>query len=460
MKQLIRTTLFLILLLGFVTIARANISVPGIFSTNMVLQQQLEVKIWGWAKPGEPVQVTAGWLDTVLETKGTNQGTWSLQLPTPEAGGPYTVRLNGYNEIIFEKVMIGEVWLCSGQSNMEWSPSSGIINGEEEIAKASNSSIRFFTVNHSTANYPQNHLSGEWAVSTPETMADFSAIAYFFGKRLQEVLDVPVGLINSSWGGTPAEAWMPREAFDGNEFLTEAAARQKPVPWGPVEPARIYNAMISPLVPYQIAGALWYQGEGNTINAYAYKELLSTLIASWRKDWNNQFPFYFAQIAPYQYGDNFMGVEVRDEQRQVLEVEKTGMIVLSDIGDTTDIHPRNKKDPALRFANMALNRHYNAIDIEDSGPLFKSVSFTNGKAVVSFAHSNGLHAKGGNVSSFELAGSDGIFYQANAQIEGEKVVVQSKKVENPAAVRFAWRNTATPNLFNGAGLPASSFIFR
>lgn len=460
MNHLIKTFLILAYLTGVVFGASGNISMPEIFSSNMVLQQKSEVKIWGWAKPGEVIQLTAGWLNNQLETKADNQGTWSLLLPTPAAGGPYTIRLKGSNEIVFDNVLVGEVWLCSGQSNMEWSPSAGITDGEEEIAKAGNPDIRFFTVNHSTANCPQDHLTGEWVVSTSETMADFSAIAYFFGKRLQEVLDVPVGLINSSWGGTPAEAWMPQEAFEGNDFLTEAAGKQKPVPWGPVEPARIYNSMIAPLVPYPIAGALWYQGEGNTINAYAYKELLSALIASWRKDWNKQFPFYFAQIAPYKYGNNSMGVEVRDEQRQVLELENTGMIVLSDIGDTTDIHPRNKKDPALRFANMALNRHYKAIDIEDSGPLFKSVSFNDGEAVVSFNHAEGLHAKGGKLTWFELAGSDGIFYGANAQIEGEKVVVQSDKVEQPAAIRFAWRNTATPNLFNGAGLPASSFIFR
>jgi sialate O-acetylesterase len=219
----------------------------------------------------------------------------------------------------------------------------------------------------------------------------------------------------------------------------------------------LYNAMIAPLVPFRIAGALWYQGEGNTVNSYAYKELLSSLITGWRKAWNNEFPFYFAQIAPYKYGDNFVGVEVRDEQRQVLELENTGMVILSDIGDTLDIHPKNKKDAGLRFANMALNRHYKAIDVEDSGPLFQSVSYGNKKAVVIFSHAKGLHAEG-KITGFEIAGADKIYYPAKATIKNEQVIVESEKVNNPVSVRFAWRNTATPNLLNGANLPASSFL--
>jgi sialate O-acetylesterase len=457
MKFLIQIALILNLIFGVATSANGKISMPAVFSDNMVLQQKSEIKLWGWAKPGEPIRLTAGWLNGNPETKADNQGTWSFLVPTPSAGGPFTIRIKGYNELVFENVMIGEVWLCSGQSNMEWSAGAGIDNADNEIAKASFPDIRFFSVNYSTAHHPQSHFTGNWVACTPETMRDFSAIAYFFGKRLHEVLDVPIGLINSSWGGTPAEAWMPAEAFEKDASLQTAAARQKPIPWGPVEPSRIYNAMIAPLVPYQIAGVLWYQGEGNTVNASDYKELLTALISGWRDKWSSNFPFYFAQIAPYRYGDNFMGVEVRDEQRQALEMENTGMIVLSDIGDTTDIHPRNKKDPALRFANMALNRHYKAIEVEDSGPLFRSVTFKDGQAVVSFNHAKGLYAKGKKVTLFELAGSDGTFYPAAARIEGGQVVVKSGKVKAPSQVRFAWRNTATPNLFNEANLPASSF---
>lgn len=340
---------------------------------------------------------------------------------------------------------------------MEWSANSGITNKDEAISNANIPEIRLFTVNHSTAKYPQNHCSGEWKVCTPATMREFSAIGYLFGKRLQEILHVPVGLINSSWGGTPAEAWIPEDAFEKDFFLQEAAALQKPVPWGPVEKARIYNSMIYPLVPYPIAGAIWYQGEGNTINAHAYKELLEALIISWRRNWGSDFPFYFAQIAPYRYGDNFMGVEVRDEQRQALELENTGMVILSDIGDTTDIHPKNKSAAGLRFGNMALNRHYKAINVEDSGPLFDAMTIDKDKAVISFTHAEGIHSIDKKVSGFEIAGTDGVFYPADAKIEGETVVLKSKNVDVPNSVRFAWRNTATPQLYNSAGLPASSF---
>jgi sialate O-acetylesterase len=436
----------------------ANVSIPEIFSDNMVLQRRSEVTFWGWAKTGETVTIKADWISEAVSVQAGSQGTWKLVLKTSEAGGPYTVSIKGYNELTLRNVLIGEVWLCSGQSNMEWSARSGINNAEQEINNSSNPSIRLFSVFHSTSLYPQDHLTGEWAECSPATMANFSIIAYFFARKLNQDLGIPVGVINSSWGGTPAESWMPGEVFQMDDFLNKAAFMQKPVPWGPVEPARIYNSMISPLIPFRIAGVLWYQGEANTINAYAYKEILSGLIRSWRTKWGYDFPFYFAQIAPYRYGKPFEGVEVRDAQRRVLEVSGTGMVVLSDIGDTTDIHPRNKLDAAIRFANLALNRYYGAVKQEDSGPLYKSMEVEKDKAVISFDYSDGLHAIGGKVSCFEVAGADGIYYIADAKIKDQKVIVWSDKVKTPVSVRFAWSNTATPNLFNGAGLPASCFI--
>jgi sialate O-acetylesterase len=448
----------ILFLLFLITVnVHANVSLPQIFSDNMVLQQKSDVIFWGWAKPFENVIIKASWLESELSIKAENQGTWKLALKTPSAGGPYTVIVKGYNEIVFKNVMIGEVWLCSGQSNMEWSAQSGIINGEEEIKNASYPDIRFFTVLNSTALYPQDHLTGEWTVCTPETMKTFSAIGYFFARKLQKELGIPVGIINSSWGGTPAEAWMPEEVIMNDPFLREAAAKQKPVPWGPVETARIYNSMIYPLLSFRIAGALWYQGEANTINAYAYEKLLSGLIGSWRNKWGYEFPFYYAQIAPYKYGKPFEGVEVREAQRKVLEVSGTGMVVLSDIGDTLDIHPKNKQDAALRFANLALNRHYKKTDLEDSGPLYKGMIVEKSTVVISFENSTGLNCKDKKVSSFEVAGEDKIFYSAEAKIKGEQVMVKSEKVKSPRFVRFAWSNTATPNLFNGANLPASCF---
>jgi sialate O-acetylesterase len=456
-SHLTRISLSLLFLTLFFQPSDGNISLPEIFSDNMVLQQKSDVTIWGWAKTGEKVVLKADWLTAELSTTVNNQGKWSLILKTPEAGGPFTISLKGYNEVTLKNVLIGEVWLCSGQSNMEWSAAMGINNAEEEIKNANYPDIRFFSVYHATSQYPQDHFTGEWAACTSESMRNFSVLAYLFARKLHEVLGVPVGVINSSWGGTPAEAWMPEEVIMKNDLLREAASDQKPVPWGPVEPGRIYNSMISPLIPFRIAGVLWYQGEANTINAYAYKELLSALIKSWRTGWGYEFPFYYAQIAPYKYVKPFEGVEVREAQRKVLLVPNTGMVVLSDIGDTANIHPKNKQDAALRFANLALNRYYGKIKTEDSGPLFKNMRIDRNKVMISFDHADGLYVKGDKLNCFEVAGQDKIYYQATAKIKDNQVIVQSDKVKIPVAVRFAWSNTATPNLFNAANLPASCF---
>jgi len=452
-----RVPLTIAVLFIFLQVSKANISLPEIFSDNMVLQQKSDIIIWGWAKTGETVVIKADWLDKEFTAQTGTQGTWKITLTTPGAGGPYNIHIKGQNEILLKNVLIGEVWLCSGQSNMEMSAQSGINNGDEEIKNANLPEIRLFTVGTATSHYPQDHLAGKWSVCTPDEMKTFSAIGYFFARKLNKELGVPVGVINSSWGGTPAEAWMPEEVIQKDDFLREAAAKQKTVPWGPVEPARIYNAMISPLVPFHIAGVLWYQGEANTINAYAYKEILTALIKSWRSGWGYDFPFYYAQIAPYKYGNPFEGVEVRDAQRRVLEVPNTGMVVLSDLCDTLNIHPKNKQDAALRLANVALNRYYKKAISEDSGPLYKSMTIEKNKAIISFDNSEGLHAVGDKLTYFEIAGDDKVYYPAEAKIKNQQVIVQSKKVKIPVAVRFAWRNTATPNLFNGVNLPASCF---
>lgn len=459
MKTLIKSlSLISVILICFLQNSHANISLPEIFSDNMVLQQKSDIILWGWAKPGEKIVIMADWMEAPLNVAGDTQGMWKVTVKTPSAGGPYSIDLKGQNEIELKNVLVGEVWLCSGQSNMEMSAQSGIDNVEEEIKNADYPQIRLFTVSTATSQYPQDHFVGKWSVCTPEQMKSFSAIGYFFARKLNKELGMPIGIINSSWGGTPAESWMPEEAITKDNFLSEAAAKQKPVPWGPVETARIYNAMISPMINFHIAGALWYQGEANTINGYAYKELLTALINSWRSKWGYDFPFYFAQIAPYKYGKEFEGVIVRDAQRRALDVPNTGMAVLSDICDTLNIHPKNKQDAALRLANIALNRYYKKSIPEDSGPLYKSIDIDKNKAVISFDHSEGLHSTGSKLTYFEIAGADKVYYPAEAKIKGQQVIVQSKNVKVPVSVRFGWKNTATPDLFNGANLPASCFI--
>lgn len=458
-QQKQQASIFLILFLLLLTVnLQANVNLPAYFSDHMVLQQKSEVRIWGWAKPREKVEVRVGWTEETFSVQADNQAHWEVMVPTPAAGGPHQININGNNEVVIRDVWIGEVWLCSGQSNMEWPLSAGVIGAEEAIAAADHPRIRMFTVAHRTAMSPQIDLEGSWEVSTPETVAHFSAVAFFFARKLQRELGVPVGIIHSSWGGTPAETWMPESVFKENNDLATAAAMLEPVPWGPVEPARAYHAMIAPLLTYKIAGVLWYQGEANTKNAESYADMFSTLIESWRSDWGYDFPFYYAQIAPFRYGAGNRGTLVRDAQRRVLSVPKTGMVVTSDIGDTTDIHPRNKLDVGLRMANLALSNHYQVLDETTSGPLFQRLELDGKKINVYFDHAEGLHVRNGDLQGFEVAGADGRYFPARAFIRKGRVVVLSKEVRKPVAVRFAWGNTATPDLFNGVGLPASSFI--
>ncbi|MDA1121172.1 MAG: sialate O-acetylesterase, partial [Bacteroidetes bacterium] len=268
---------------------------------------------------------------------------------------------------------------------------------------------------------------------------------------------VPIGMINSSWGGTPAEIWMPADVIENNEYLLGASKKLRAAPWGPHEPGRAYNTMIAPLRNFKIAGALWYQGEGNAANAMEYKDMFSTLITSWREQWGYEFPFYYVQIAPYKYGEGNRGTLVRDAQRRTLEVPNTGMVVVSDIGNTQNIHPSNKIDIGYRMANLALSNYYKTTDVVSSGPLYKGREIEKAKVRVLFDNAVGLNVKGKEITHFEIAGENKIYYPAKAKIDGSSVVVQAKEVKNPAFVRFAWDNVAEPNLFNSAGLPTSCF---
>jgi sialate O-acetylesterase len=438
---------------------KANITLPNIFGDNMVLQRNSEVKIWGWANPKEEIKLVSGWNNQEYKTVANNQAKWELTIKTPEAGGPYTISIKGYNEVVLKNILIGEVWLCSGQSNMEMSASWGIENGDEEVKNAANSNIRFFTVSKSTALTPQNNVLGNWVESTPETMKYFSAVGYFFAKRLREDLkNVPIGLISSNWGGTPAEIWMPEEVVQNDPVLLENAKKLNEQEYGPHQPGRAYNAMIAPITGFKIAGTIWYQGESN-VGSLVYDKTLSALIASWRKAWNDEFPFYFVQIAPYKNGtNNFLNVTVRNSQRKILkQVPKTGMVLTSDISDTIDIHPKNKKSVGIRLADLALAETYKTNHNLVNGPLFKEIKTNKNKVTVSFDYAEGLYFKDKKSNQFEVSGTDGIFYPAEASIKNNEVILTSKKVFNPVKVRFAWGNTIQPDLFNKANLPASCF---
>ncbi len=438
--------------------AEANVTLPNIFGDNMVLQRNSEVKIWGWANPKEEIKLISGWNNQEYKTVTNNQAKWELTIKTPEAGGPFTISIKGYNEVLLKNILIGEVWLCSGQSNMEMSASWGIDNGDEEVKNAKDFNIRFFTVSKSTAVTPQNNVLGNWTESTPETMKYFSAVGYFFAKRLKEDLkNVPIGLISSNWGGTPAEIWMPEEVVQNDPVLLENAKKLSEQEYGPHQPGRAYNAMIHPITGFKIAGTLWYQGESN-VGSLVYDKTLGALITSWRKEWKENFPFYYVQIAPYKTGtNNFSNVTVRNSQRKLLkEVSNTGMVVISDVSDTIDIHPKNKKSVGIRLANLALAETYKTNSNLVNGPLFKGFKIEKNKVIVSFDHADGLYFKNKKSNQFEVAGADGVFVPAEASIKSNQVILTSKVV-NPARVRFAWGNTTQSDLFNKANLPASCF---
>ncbi|WP_291285596.1 sialate O-acetylesterase [Flavobacterium sp.] len=438
----------------------ASVTLPNIFGDNMVLQRNSEVKIWGWANSKEEITLISGWDNQKYQATVNQQGQWEIAVKTPEAGGPYTIFIKGIEEIVLRNILIGEVWVCAGQSNMEMSASWGIDNEEEEVKNATDAAIRFFNVPQLTAAKPQSALLGKWTESTPETMKDFSAIGYFFAKRLREDLkNVPIGLISSNWGGTAAEIWMPEEIVQNDPVLAENARKFNEQEYEPRQPGRAYNAMIHPIVGFKIAGTIWYQGESN-VGSLVYDQTMAALIDSWREAWKDDFPFYYVQIAPYKTrGNNFFNVILRDSQRKLLhKVPKTGMVVISDVSNVKEIHPKDKKPVGIRLANLALAETYKIKSNLVNGPLFKDFIVEEHKIIVSFDAANGLHFKNENSTQFEMAGADGIFYSAEASILKDQVILTSKKVLHPVKIRFAWGNTIQSDLLNEANLPASCFI--
>lgn len=443
------------------TFTYAQVQLPDIFSSNMVLQQKSKIKFWGWANPTQKVAVVASWnrKDT-LKTITAADAKWSVVLQTPEAGGPYEIKVISDTTLIIHNIEMGEVWLCSGQSNMEFSADWHFNNYKEEIKNANHPEIRFFKINKISAPYPQVQVRGKWQVCTSKTMHSFSAAGYFFGRKLNNDLKRPIGLIESCWGGTPVEAWTPIEVFNQHTNLATSAAKLTPVPWCPVRPAVAYNAMIYPLIHFPIAGVIWYQGEENTANPLTYEETFSMMIHSWRSLWDKEFPFYFVQIAPFNYGTPYSAALVREAQfKTYRNVPNTGMVVTTDItSDTTNIHPKDKQDVGKRLALWALAKTYRQKGISYSGPLYKSMKIRGNKAIIYFDYAHdGLMKKGKQLTEFKIAGSDHQFKPAEAYIRDSTVVVYNSKVRHPVAVRMGFSNTAIPNLFNKAGLPASPF---
>jgi len=434
------------------SVATAEIKLPAVIGDNMVLQRDVPLPVWGWAEPAEMVSVTFD--NQSITAKTGKDGRWSVTLKEAKVGPPREIAIRGSKSeaLTLKNVLVGEVWVCSGQSNMEW-PMTRTMNSAEEIAAAKFPNIRLFNVKRLKAAEPQDNCEGQWQQCAPETVAGFSAVGFLFGRHLHYELDVPVGLIESAWGGTPAELWTRREVLESDPALKDLA------PHG----SSLYNGMIAPLIPYAIRGAIWYQGESNCSRAYQYRTLFPAMIKNWRDDWKQgDFPFGFVQLAPFRYGrlDPACCAELWEAQLLTLKNSpNTGMAVTTDIGNVGNIHPPNKQDVGRRLGLWARGTVYGEKDLVYSGPIYKSMNVEGEKIRLEFDHVGGGLAASDEkpLKDFTIAGEDERFVPATATIDGETIVVRADAVKNPVAVRFGWYDTAMPNLVNKEGLPASPF---
>jgi len=485
---------------------QADVRLPKFMGDHMVLQRDMPIPVWGWGSPGEKVTVKLG--DETASATANDKGEWKVTLGKRDAGGPLTLTVTGTNTVTLSDILIGEVWLCSGQSNMEWSVRQSS-NAEKELASGNHPQIRQVKFPHLNLTTPQSDVAGTWQICTPETVGNFTACGYFMARELQRELKVPIGLINSSWGGTRIEPWTPPAGFaavaelkslsdqvtrkdpagaaykktvaDYQQALAawtagaqKALAAGEPVPAAVpfpddlkpfsahTEPTTLYNGMIHPIVGWPIRGAIWYQGESNMSEGMVYRAKMEALIAGWRKIWGiGDFPFYFVQIAPFQYGQSPSHVlaELWEAQSASAEIPNTGMVVISDIATLNDIHPPNKQDVGKRLSLLALNKTYGRKDVVDSGATFKSLQANGDQLVVTFENTAGsLKSRDGKpLNHFEIIGKEGFWKAADAKIDGDRVILSAEGITQPSAVRFAWHKLAEPNLVNGAGLPSTAF---
>lgn len=469
MKKLLGlTVLFIFFVLCPIT---AKITLPAIFSDNMVLQQNTQVNVWGKAAPSEKITVKASWTDKVVTVKAGANGKWTVKLKTPAAAKNQSVTVNGENSITINNVLIGEVWLCTGQSNMEFPVCkhpdmkwmTGMETEEEEMKDADYPEFRLFHVEHQLApDGEMDDCQGKWLVCNPKSLYDFSAVGFVFGRKLHKELNVPVGMIQSTWGGTHAESWTKMDVMKNNplytDVLEEFALKNVKQQKGYCKvPATLWNGMIKPILGYTVKGNIWYQGESNAIRAEKYQQVFTNMINSWRKEWKQpDMPFYFMQIAPHKG----QPAAIREAQLKTWQsgLKNVGMAVITDAGDSTDIHPRNKRVAGERLALWALAGQYGK-KVVCSGPLFKTMKVEGDKAVLSFDYAeDGLMTPNNEpVKGFLIAGADRRFYPATAVIRGSQLEVSAPQVEVPVAVRYAFCNFFRVNLYNKAGLPAVPF---
>lgn len=453
-------------LLIFISLTvQAQIKLPSFFSDNMVLQRDTVTNFWGWAKAGSKVQVKASWQADTLETITSGEARWTVTLPTTKAGGPFTITvLSNGQKVELQNILMGEVWLCSGQSNMQWNSTNDLKEMKDRLSTIANSNIRLLNVRNLASAFPQDDLSNNWQVCDAGSAETFSAIGYFFAEKLSQELNVPVGIINSSWGGTCAEVWAPESVVLQDPELQNASLLKKTAPRKPNLPGRAWNSMIHPFVGYSIAGVLWYQGEDNVVSWSSYEKLFSTMISTWRQEWKDSFPFYFAQIAPYTYNNKDLPRAAYLREAQVkasLGNANVYMVPTSDlVPDVKNIHPTRKKEVAERFAAIALNKNYGIGKKQVLSPIYKSYTIQGNKVVIDFYNMEQdklVYPKGTPILPLMIAGEDKIFHQADFAIKGNQLIVYSKTVPKPMAVRYAFSETDVTDLKSTNGLPVSLF---
>lgn len=472
MKRFEFKTLFVVLLVLVASLAaKAKVTMTPLFSDNMVLQQQSKVAIWGWTDAKTEVSVETSWNNKSYTVKSDRDGKWKVMVETPAAGGPYEITVSDGTPLSIKNVMIGEVWLCSGQSNMEMPmkgfPGQPVLGSNMDILKSKNNDIRLISVPRSSKTVPQDNFQGAWKPANPESVSNFSATAYYFGKLMQQMLGVPVGLIDVSYGGSCVQAWMSRN--------TAVSFEDKQVP-GPGDtipvpnrtPTVLFNGMLHPVIGYGIKGCIWYQGETNYMEPDRYEELFPTMVKEWRSLWGEgDFPFYYMQIAPFDYSifkraeyhEKYNSAYLRDAQRKaVYKIPNSDMAVIMDIGEKDCIHPSHKKVTGERLALLTLAETYDIKGFGYKSPSYNAMEIKGSTVIVSFNNvKNGLTSFGQELTTFEIAGKDKHFYPANAVLRSKSVILSSPHVAEPVAVRYAFKDFVVGQLFGTDGLPVSSF---
>jgi sialate O-acetylesterase len=464
--------IILICQLTFLQEIKAEIKLPAIISSNMVLQRNSTVVIWGWAEANEKIDLEASWLNKLESFQADSKGNWRIELKTTNSKEAQIIRIKDKSSnITLDNILFGEVWLCSGQSNME-QPIRGYIGqpvfkSNMATAKSNNPNLRLFTVKRNGSKEPLKDVDGHisWESASSESVSDFSAIGYFFGRQLQEILDCPVGIIHSSWGGSSIRAWVGDETIANYQ---KDNSENVEYPEGiKYEPTTLFNAMINPLLSFRIKGVLWYQGETNRKEPENYRTLFPSMVKNWRDRWGiGNFPFYYVQIAPYLYGNNdvFQTPEnsafIREVQLQSLDlIPNSGIAITMDIGEGYTIHPPRKKDVADRLLFNALQQTYSYKSIDYSGPVYDSFEIKADEIILKFKQAETGLFSFNKLEGFEIAGQDKVFYPATAEIANRTmdVIVKSDLVPSPVAVRYCWRNWVVGTLFDTQLLPASSF---